>query len=104
MFATSSDPAMETRVNRESLLKRKTACPHCGRQVSLKFLATRHECAKKRMGRPVGTRCREKNDAEMEAWAAKLEKRAVEAFLKRNANAHDMKENDNDNDSDNPVQ
>ena len=68
---------------REGILKRKVACPNCGRTVSLKYLSTRHLCALKKRG-PSGPRARrEKDPTEMEEWAAEVERKAVNAFLRR---------------------
>ena len=49
------------RVNRACILKRKANCPSCGRLVTLKYLAA------------------------IEAWAARAEDRAKDAFRKRQA-------------------
>jgi hypothetical protein len=70
-------------VSREGILKRKVACPNCGRMVSLKYLSTRHVCALKKRG-PTGPRARrDKDPTELEEWAAELERKAVNAFLRR---------------------
>jgi ribosomal protein S27AE len=69
-------------VNREGILKRKVACPNCGRTVSLKFLASRHECVRKKRGPYVHTR-REKDPKELEEWAAEVERKAMNTFLRR---------------------
>ena len=77
--------AMESKVSRETVLKRKTTCPTCGRLVTLKFLASRHQCVKQRMGAPPGKphKRRTRTEEEQEAWAARIEERAKAAFLKR---------------------
>ena len=70
-------------VSREGILKRKVACPNCGRTVSLNFLSTRHACAVKKRG-PCGPRARrEKDPNEMEEWVAEVERKAINAFLRR---------------------
>jgi hypothetical protein len=73
------------KVSRETVLKRKTNCPGCGRLVTLKFLASRHQCVKKRMGAPRGKphKRRPRTEEEQEAWAAGIEERAKAAFLRR---------------------
>ena len=73
------------RVRRETILKRKANCPNCGRVVTLKYLASRHKCEKKRMGAPPGVphKRRPKSEEELAAWAAKVEERAMNAFRKR---------------------
>ena len=78
-----TDPTVP--VSREAVLKRKTNCPGCGRPVTLKFLASRHQCVKKRMGAPPGKPHvrRAKTEEEQEAWASRIEERAKAAFLKR---------------------
>ena len=77
--------AMADKVSRETVLKRKTSCPGCGRLVTLKFLASRHQCVKKRMGAPPGKphKRRLRTEEEQEAWAAGIEERAKAAFLRR---------------------
>ena len=85
---------------RQTLLKRKVTCPGCGRAVSIKFLATSHACDRRR-GRPAGSRNAEKGEEEIEAWAARLEAKAVEAFHRRRANENDNRDNENDNVPDN---
>ena len=73
-------------VSRDGILKRKVACPSCGRTVTLKFLASRHECALKKRG-PYGPRARrEKDPNELEEWAAEVERKAIRTFLRRTAN------------------
>ena len=73
------------KVCRETILKRKTTCPGCNRVVTLKYLASRHRCEKKKMGAPPGVphKRRPKSEEELAAWTAKVEERALEAFRKR---------------------
>ena len=74
-------------VSRDGILKRKVACPTSGRTVSLKFLASRHVCVMKER-RPCGPRVRrEKDPSELEDWAARVEKKAFDTFLRRTAGA-----------------
>ena len=68
---------------RESILKKKLACPSCGRLVTAKFLASRHVCEKKRLGAPPGSKRRPKTDSEIEEWTARVQEKAVQAFLMR---------------------
>jgi hypothetical protein len=80
-----TEPTMAIPVSRETVLKRKTNCPGCGRLVTLKLLASRHQCVKKRMGAPPGKphARRARTEEEQEAWASRIEERAKAAFLKR---------------------
>ena len=73
------------KVCRETILKKKTSCPNCGRVVTLKYLASRHRCEKKRRGAPpsVPHKRRPKSEEELAAWAPKAEERAMNAFRKR---------------------
>jgi len=68
---------------RDSILKKKLACPLCGRLVTAKFLAARHVCEKKRIGAPPGSKRRPKTESEIEEWTAKVHEKAVQAFLER---------------------
>ena len=68
---------------RDSILKKKLACPLCGRLVTAKFLAARHVCEKKRIGAPPGTKRRPKTESEIEEWTAKVHEKAAQAFLER---------------------
>ena len=70
-------------VSRETLLKRKMSCPSCGRVASAKYLAARHRCEMRPRGGPPGQKRRPRTEAEVEAWAAKVQDRTVQAFLKR---------------------
>jgi len=72
---------------RDSILKKKLACPSCGRLVTAKFLAARHVCEKKRIGAPPGSKRRPKTESEIEEWTAKVHEKAVQAFLERVKNA-----------------
>jgi len=74
---------MEAMATRESILKRKLPRPSCGRLVTAKFLASRHVCERKRMGAPPGCKRRPKTESEVEEWTAKVQEKAIQAFLKR---------------------
>ena len=82
----STTNAMATR---ESILKKKLACPSCGRSVTAKFLASRHVCEKKRLGAPPGSKRRPKTESEIEEWTAKVQEKALQAFLQRTGKGSD---------------
>ena len=79
----------EAMATRESILKKKLACPSCGRPVTAKVLASRHVCEKKRLGAPPGSKRRPKTESEIEEWTAKVQEKAVQAFLKRTGKGPD---------------
>jgi hypothetical protein len=88
---------MEAMATRESILKNKLACPSCGRLVTAKFLASRHVCEKKRLGAPPGSKRRPKTESEIEEWTAKVQEKAVQAFLQRTGKGPDAMPEDEAN-------